>query len=69
MWGGGGSYKLHFREGVGGGGREKNIFVTETLVKLLRKMEMTDLFKKLAFSSNWFKNCATTAIVNLQPIF
>ena len=31
-------------------------------------MEMTDLFKKLAFSSNWFKNCATTAIVNLQPI-
>ena len=30
---------------------------------------MTDLFKKLAFSSNWFKNCETTAIVNLQPIF
>ena len=30
---------------------------------------MADLFKKLAFSSNWFKNCGTTAIVNLQPIF
>ena len=54
---------------MGGGGTEKNIFVTETLVKSAKKNGDHRLFKKLAFSSNWFKNCATTAIVNLQPIF
>ena len=32
-------------------------------------MEMTDYVKNLVFSNGWFKNGATTAIVNLQPIF
>ena len=30
---------------------------------------MTDYVKNLVFSNGWFKNGATTAIVNLQPIF
>ena len=30
---------------------------------------MTDLFKKLVFSNNWFKYCATIVIVNFQAIF
>ena len=69
MWGEGGTYKLYLDRVWRGGGTEKNIFVTETLVKSAKKNGDHRLFKKLAFSSNWFKNCATTAIVNLQPIF
>ena len=68
--GGGGNLQAIFWIGFGGEGEgKKNIFVTETLVKSAKKNGDHRLFKKLAFRGNWFKNCATTAIVNLQPIF